>query len=291
MIELARALGVLAEPPGPGHPAICDSLGIPTPSRADYADLFLFQLYPYASVYLGPEGKLGGVAADRTAGFFRALGIVPPAELDHLAVLLGVYATLCERERDEHDDDRRRAWGHAREALLVEHLVSWVPAWLARVNDIGGPAYREWAQLLDELLRTETARSPRAGTMLSAHLVEAPHLPDPRHSPAAEFVDGLLAPVRCGLILTTSDLARAAEDLGAGRRVGERRFVIRALFDQDPATVLAWLSSAAAGASADWADHWYGATRPGRWWRARSLGSSEMLASLATDAAPVHDYA
>ena len=284
MIELARALGVLVEPPGPEHGSICDSLGIPTPSRADYADIFLFQLFPYASVYLGPEGKLGGVAADRIAGFFRALGMTPPAQSDHLAVLLGAYATLCEREGDEHDDDRRRAWAHARETFLVEHIVSWVPPWLARVADLGGPPYRAWAGLVNEFLRAEAARSPRARAMLSAHLIEAPGLPDPRDSPAADFVDGLLAPARCGLILTTSDLARAAEDLGVGRRVGERRFVIRALIDQDAAGLLGWIAAASATASAAWDTNWYGGTPPGVWWRERCAATSDLLAALATEA-------
>ena len=35
---------------------------------------------------------LGGEARDRIAGFWRALGLVPPPEPDHLAVMLGLYA-------------------------------------------------------------------------------------------------------------------------------------------------------------------------------------------------------
>ena len=61
-----------------------------------YMDLFGFQLYPYASVYLGSEGMLGGEARDRIAGFWRAIGEPPPSEPDHLAVLLALYARLCE---------------------------------------------------------------------------------------------------------------------------------------------------------------------------------------------------
>lgn len=286
MIELARALAVLAEPPAPEHQTICDSLGIPTPARADYADIFLFQLFPYASVYLGPEGKLGGVAADRIAGFFRALGLTPPAQSDHLAVLLGAYATLCEREHDEQDDARREAWGRAREALLVEHLLSWVPPFVGKVADLGEPAYSAWAGLVDDLLRDETARSPRAVACMSAHLADAPVLPDPRDNPASDFVDGLLAPARCGLIVTATDLARAAEDLGLGRRVGERRFVIRSLLDQDAAGLLAWIGAAADITSAALDTDWYGATPAGAWWRGRCSATSDLLAALATEAVP-----
>jgi hypothetical protein len=33
---------------------------------------------PYAAVYLGAEGGFGGEAADRVAGFWRAIGVPPP---------------------------------------------------------------------------------------------------------------------------------------------------------------------------------------------------------------------
>jgi hypothetical protein len=68
----------------------------PLPGEAEYTELFLFQLTPYASVYLGPEGMLGGEALDRIAGFWRALQQEPPVEPDHLAVMLGFYARLME---------------------------------------------------------------------------------------------------------------------------------------------------------------------------------------------------
>jgi hypothetical protein len=43
------------------------------------------------------------------------------------------------------------------------------------------------------------------------------------------------------LILTRSDHAAAARELGLGLRVGERRFALRCLLDQAPEPVLAWL--------------------------------------------------
>ena len=69
-VQAVRGLAVLAESPGDEHAAIARALGLESvPSSAEYSDLFLFQLYPYASVYLGPEGMIGGTARDRIAGF------------------------------------------------------------------------------------------------------------------------------------------------------------------------------------------------------------------------------
>ena len=63
---------------------------------------------PYASVYLGPDGALGGEGADRAAGFWRASGLTPPAEPDHLTALLALYASLGEAAARRRPRPRRR---------------------------------------------------------------------------------------------------------------------------------------------------------------------------------------
>src|SRR6266545_2894193 len=92
--DLFRALGALCEAPQPEHAAVARALGLAPPRAVDFAGVFMLQVYPYASVHLGDEGMLGGEAGDRVAGFWRALRLVPPAEPDHLASLLGLYAAL-----------------------------------------------------------------------------------------------------------------------------------------------------------------------------------------------------
>src|SRR5829696_8795920 len=123
-MELFRALGAFIEPPHDGTGALADALELgAVPDPADYTEVFVFQLYPYASVYLGAEGMLGGEARDRVAGFWRALGQLPPAEPDHLSVMLALYARLVEIEENEPDAARRAGWRGARKAFLWEHLL------------------------------------------------------------------------------------------------------------------------------------------------------------------------
>jgi hypothetical protein len=230
--ELVRSLAACLEVPSPGLTPVIDVLGLPRrPTPAEHTDLLTFQLYPYASVYLGPEGQLGGVARDRVAGFLRALEVVPPAEPDHLVVLLGAYAELLDLDAGEGSRAR-----HARTVLLHEHLWSWVIRFTARVRELGPAAYRHWAALLDAVLIDEVDRlgPPRA---LPAHLREAPPLPDEDASTGA-FLQGLLAPVRSGLVLARADVARIARELDLGLRVGERAYMLRALLHQDAAATL-----------------------------------------------------
>jgi len=223
-MELFRALAAHCEAPSA---AVAAALELPLPTAADHAELFSFQLYPYASVYVGAQGMLGGEAADRVAGFWRAAGLTPPAEPDHLAALLGLYASFAEVR-----GDRAR---HLRHALLWEHLLSWLPAWLARVGEVAPGPYVAWGSLL------------RAGLLAAAEEL-GPPAAEPLHlrlAPPAEGVGSVLAAVRSGVVLTRADLGRAARELRLGLRQGERRYALDALVRQDPPAVLGWLSQEA----------------------------------------------
>jgi hypothetical protein len=249
--DVFRALGVLAEPPEPSHPAVAAALGVGgAPSPGDYADTFLFGAYPYASVYLGPEGMLGGEARDRVAGFWRALNLTPPPEPDHLAALLGLYAALLD------DEARAAAIGdtaaaalrrESRRALLWEHLLSWLVPYLAKVEQLAPAYYATWARLLGDSLAGEAGVLGRLET-LPLHLRLAPGLPDSDAS-GTEWVEAVLAPVRSGIIVTRWDLRRAAATLGLGARVGERAFVLRSMLEGDPSATVGWLADEAGRAA------------------------------------------
>ena len=233
---LLRALADLAARPHDGTAAVAQALELPRPpTAAEHADLFDFQVYPYASVHLGDEGMLGGDARDRIAGFLRALDVTPPPEPDHLVVLLHAYADLS----DLAASGAPRA-DHARRVLLHEHLGSWVGRFLSRVVELGAEPLRAWSRLTVAALAAELAQHGPPPELPPA-LREAAPLPEPEAATAADWTQGLLTPVRSGLVLARADLARAAHDLGLGTRVGERAFVLRALLDQDARAVLGWL--------------------------------------------------
>lgn len=235
--ELWRALAACIEHPTPQLTGIAAALGLPAPpTAAAHTETFTLQLYPYASVHLDPSGQLGGIARDRVAGFLRALDVTPPADPDHLVVLLGAYAQLL--ELDGGPGSRARL---ARTVLLHEHLWSWAPRFLVRVSELGGAFHRAWADLLLRALTVEIA-AVGAPEVLSAHLREAPSLPDPRDGDVGGFVGGLFAPVRSGVVLTRADLGRAARALGLGLRVGERAYLLRALLAQDAPATLRFLA-------------------------------------------------
>ena len=239
-MELFRALAVIAEPPSQRTEAVAAALELPSrPDGVDYTDLFLLQLWPYASIYVGAEGKLGGEARDRVAGFWRALRMTPPVEPDHVAALLGLYATLMDAEAAELEPARRGLRRRSRQALLWEHLLSWLPPYLAKLNEIASPFYRAWGELLSAALIAEVVELELSED-LPLHLREAPTLAD-----TEDLTAGILTPARSGMVLVRDDLARAAHRLGLGLRQGERTYVLKALLAQDPAATVDWLADEA----------------------------------------------
>jgi TorA maturation chaperone TorD len=241
--EVFRALGALCEPPDPAHARLAAALRLPVPpDAATFTEVFVFQLVPYAAPYLSSDGMLGGEAADRVAGFWRALQLTPPAEPDHLAALLGLYAALGERENAEIRPDRAGAWREARRALLWEHLLTWVPAYTHAMTALSAGFHSAWARLLLEALLAE-ARVLVPPPSPPLHLRDVAELP----GAGPDLVRALLAPARSGLLITRNDLMSAAAATGLGARAGGREFTLRTLLDLDRPAISGWLAGHAAG--------------------------------------------
>jgi hypothetical protein len=287
--ELLRALGAVAGSPADARTA-CAALGLPVPDAAEHTEVFVLNCPPYASVYLGAEGGLGGEAADRAAGFWRAIGIAAPAEPDHLTALLSLYARLGEAASETRAPATAGALTRARHALLWEHLWPWLPGYLDAVGDLGTPALAPWARLARRALLAERCAHPGGRLPLALRAAPAPAT-EPEGT--ADLLDTLTVPIRSGFVLTRRSLAAAADAAGAGHRIGERRFTLHAMLDQAPRETLGWLAREA--------ERWvrrHAAGHPrcdGRqrerdivraWWARRAGHTARILATAARPGAP-----
>ncbi len=286
--ELLRALGAVAGDPADAR-AACGALGLPAPDNAEHTEVFVLNCPPYAAVYLGADGALGGDAADRVAGFWRAIGVAPPTEPDHLTALLSLYASLGEAAAGAGPAAVAEALARARQALFAEHLWTWLPAYLAAVSTF--PALAAWAGLTRRVLLAEQAAVPhglagRPPQPLPLALRAAPP-PLPADCPPGELAAALTVPARTGLILTRRSLAAGADEAGAGHRIGERRFALRAMLEQEPAGTLRWLEAEAVRwTSRHAATALDGDGQPARdavadWWTRRARHTEEVLRAAA----------
>lgn len=285
--ELLRALGAVATVAPPAASAVAEAAGLPAWSLEGHTRLFVLELPPFASIHLGEEGKLGGNAADRVAGTWRALGLVPPADPDHLGTLLSFYAHLGEAAGSVATEAARRRLAHAAAAVLFEHLWSWVPGYLAAARNY--PDGARWADLLLAALGDEVGSAARARWLPAGIPAALRDAPSPLTADMAypDLLDALVTPIRTGFVVTQSDLSDAAGAVGAGRRRGERRYVLSALLEQEPAAVFEWLAEH----SLRWAGHHRanagvaGSDRDdpaSLWWAERATTTGDVLAGLAS---------
>ncbi|MDT4968076.1 MAG: hypothetical protein QOJ64_2813 [Acidobacteriota bacterium] len=282
-MELFRALAVLAESPTDESIRLADALDLGAlPGADEYTQLFVFELYPYASVYLGPEGMLGGEARDRISGFWRALEQAPPVESDHLSVMLAFYARLIELEHAS-EGTPRESWRNTRRAFLCEHIISWLPIYLAKVAEIAPPFYKKWGDTLMAALLEEVS-ALGASHSLSIHLRERVGLIDPRTNQVDDFLQSILTPIRSGMIFTRADLTAAARRLGLSLRMGERKFILKALFAQDASALLAWLAKEADVWTKRHQSNLSTLGDVARAWEQRSSAAAMLLGELSTTA-------
>ena len=283
--ELLRALGAVADAPAAAR-AVVPALGLEPVSDAAHTEVFVLNCPPYASVYLGPDGALGGEGTDRVAGFWRAMAIAPPAEPDHLSALLGLYASLGEATADARRPATVATLARSQAALFWEHLWPWLPVYLDAAADLAVPALTGWADLLRGAMTAEFSRQPASGRPPLAL----------RHAPAAapvpsglgDLIDVLTTPVRSGMILTRRRLAIGAGQARVGHRIGERRFTLRAMLEQDPAATLGWLGREACRWQQRHASRGVG-DETSRWWADRAAHTRQYLqdCAAAVGAAPV----
>lgn len=282
--ELIRSLGAVVLTPPPANAALCAAMDLPIPTGVEHTDAFVLSSPPHAAIHLGPEGKLGGEGLDRIAGFWRVLGLRAPEDADHLGALLMLYAELVEAEQNAADEHGRAALHRARAALFHEHIWSWAPGYLLAVIGLGIASVTAWARLTEQLLRAEYA-DLGAAEMLPLALRVAPQGMSAADS-LDEVLDALVAPIRCGVVLTYRDLACCAQRVGVGLRRGERRFALRAMLEQDAAGTLGWLAARARWWSRRCASDAQPTTNdPCAWWARRAANTARVLDSLIADQA------
>ena len=282
--ELLRALGSVPTSPPPHCQPVFAALGLPAPTAAEHTGVFVLSAPPHAAIHLGGEGKLGGEGLDRVAGFWRVIGLTPPPDADQLGVLLMLYAELTDAEVAARAEGTRERLSHARATLLREHLWSWAPGYLTAVSRVAGPTLAAWAELTLSALHREARSAAASRTAALPAALRAAPAPIGLRDGRDKLLDSLVAPVRSGILLTREDLREAAAAAGLGYRVGERRYTLAAMLDQDAGAALDWLS----GHAEMWAESHasqrsVGGHDPRHWWARRATRTVRMLRALQAE--------
>lgn len=244
-----------------------------------YSDLFLLNVYPYASVFLEPSGEMNGARTREVAALYDRYGYAPPelnevGAADHIGLMLGCAAVV----------GADRIW---------PHLMDWAPVLCLAIEraPTTHPFYQALAIRTRKLCWDTALPCPNTAALCSYRETNHPTdrllPPEPSIEPPEPsldaFVRHLLTPAQSGIFLTRARLGLWARALGMPLPFGERFAVGEMLFEMASAmgqseTLLDWLRAeveAWDATYARWADEF--GWEYARMWRARTAGTLHLL--------------
>ena len=199
--------------------------GDPAELSAAWADLFLLNVYPYATAFTDISGELNGPAAASALRRYEAAGY-RPAELsvagapDHAGLCLGFLAHLAGTGRE---DPGFIAW-----------TLDWLPVCALAVErqPTAPPFYRDMAAATREvLLSSAPASAFLCGTPGDLAAAARADSETEEENDLSRVVRFLLAPAASGFFLSRSRLGALALEAGLRLPFGPRFEVARSLFE------------------------------------------------------------
>ncbi len=196
-VEAVRGLpGLSAHVPDPFDPDL---------AAAEHYDVFGLNVFPYASAFLDPEGRLGGETAEEASAWRMRFGRVPDAGSegpDHIAAELDLLA--------EYPPESGPGLCFA---FLGEHVVVWLLPFASALQRGPSPLYAALGRLTLDLVADQLASS--GGTARSPSFPVEENLLGRSETGIRDIARFLATPVRSGLWLSREEL----RVLGRGRRL------------------------------------------------------------------------
>jgi TorA maturation chaperone TorD len=206
-----------------GDPALNEALCPPQSEqslrelRATYAQLFLIELPPYASLYLEAPPVVGGESSLHWERFLAAQGqplasLERAAATDHAGLFLRALAAA---ERTGNT------------AAMISEALRWLPQFFTAVQRSEGERFYGRAAALATLAVQESARIvPYAGQPLP---IEGP--PAPADDSLREMARWLCTPAWSGWFLSKSRLRQLAAAFGVALGIVEREQMLEQVFE------------------------------------------------------------
>ena len=217
-------------------PCLADQAASSEALAAAYADIFLLNVYPYASVFLDPNGEMNGLRSRELSALFQQFGYQPVALFevgapDHIGLALGFLAQLEQTQRGR---------------VLGEYILDWAPVLcfaIERQSNVH-PFYRKLAACTrqelfqafesSELAAQRAIVSQRTFTekcLIDDEAIELTLVESEEELSLSQVIQTLLTPARSGIFLSRAQLGRWALKLGIPLAFGERYRLGLSLFE------------------------------------------------------------
>lgn len=197
---------------------------------SEHYNLFGFNVFPYASVFLDETATLGGPISQNVLSFYHGSGFDVSLESespDHIALQLQFLAFLCAAEEEAIQDDLVQvalSINQLQRRFLDEHLLSWLPAFAPAIRQQGDRFYTRLADLTLEtvLHHREALENDLLAPEAVFALPPAPDLLDDLKTGLKDIAAYLIIPAYSGLYLGRGDIIRLARNHSLPRGFGSR---------------------------------------------------------------------
>jgi len=199
-------------------------------AAAEHQALFGFNVFPYQSIFLDPEGLLGGEESARVQASYARGGFdvaITDASPDHLGYELAFLAFLCGAEADALEDDLPEIAALMRQHqadFLAAHLLRWLAPFTVAVGRQGAAFYTALAELIQAVATDHATAAISALSIQSTFtLPAAPELLAVSETGLRDIADYLLSPPQSGIYLARVDIDRLGRRFDLPRGFGDRR--------------------------------------------------------------------
>jgi len=182
--------------------------------EAERYRVFGLNVYPYAGVFLGADGLMGGTEAEASAAFYaRVKWDAPSHDADHIGMQLGVLAWLTGAEADALADGKpgQQARIQAlRRDVLDRRVLTWLPMLARAVASQESRVYERVIGLALDLAAEDRAELGEGESRPAFVLPTPPDvLADPKTS-LRDIASVLMTPAWAGVYLSREDVGRLA---------------------------------------------------------------------------------
>lgn len=198
-------------------------------AAAIHYQLFGLNVFPYASLYLDDEGRIGGPVTDYVRHQFRPidLGIELSQEsADHLGHELIFLGFITGAEADAQADSAEAEIArmqHIQRQFLDRHLLWWLPVFTHAVRRQKHSFYRTLAELTLELvLDHRAALAPEVAGPLTPALDDPPDVLEDESTGLKDIAGFLTRPAWSGGYLSRDDITRLGRSERVPRGFGDR---------------------------------------------------------------------
>lgn len=196
--------------------------------KAAHQNIFGFNVFPYAGVYLTEDGKLGGDIETELTRFYLEYGFDVHATkqpADHLANhlcflghLIGTEVSLIEQEASAQLIDHIK---RVQQTFLRDHLLPWLFPFINAIKSQGHPFYNEIADLTGSLASDHLLRFKDLSPLKKSY-PQAPAILDKPETGLKQIAVFIMRPIHSGLFLSKHDVKRITGDLNTPAGFGDR---------------------------------------------------------------------